>query len=308
MPPDPSTQSVHQADPFATLALRPGWLVSRLGIAARTGLDAEVTAYSIIFWLHDALPAQDMIAWQEQKARITAEMALAGQKGAYGKLGALSSDLNRAFEDHVELSLRAGAGAHIRTEAVQALADGISASTACRLLAWSICRNHVHVIAELTGEMGVDELVCSWKALAPAVNWESAYHAEALKAVGGSGDPAKIADDVKVAKEKFDTLQTTHAAELAKISKRSALQMALNGKVYDPSDIIGLLDMDKIEVSDDGSLKTDLEGLLKPIKESKAYLFKEDPAKTPPVHGATPADPGPKTPPAAGKVDGPVCL
>ena len=60
--------------------------------------------------------------------------------------------------------------------------------------------------------------------------------------------------------------------------------MALNGKVYDPSDIIGLLDMDKIEVSDDGSLKTDLEGLLKPIKESKAYLFKEDPAKTPPVH------------------------
>ena len=182
MPPDPSTQSVHQADPFATLALRPGWLVSRLGIAARTGLDAEVTAYSIIFWLHDALPAQDMIAWQEQKARITAEMALAGQKGAYGKLGALSSDLNRAFEDHVELSLRAGAGAHIRTEAVQALADGISASTACRLLAWSICRNHVHVIAELTGEMGVDELVCSWKALAPAVNWESAYHAEALKA------------------------------------------------------------------------------------------------------------------------------
>lgn len=132
--------------------------------------------------------------------------------------------------------------------------------------------------------------------------------AEALKAVGGSGDPAKIADDVKVAKEKFDTLQTTHAAELAKISKQSALQMALNGKVYDPSDIIGLLDMDKIEVSDDGSLKTDLEGLLKPIKESKAYLFKEDPAKTPPVHGATPADPGPKTPPAAGKVDGPVCL
>lgn len=83
-----------RADPFATLALRPGWLVSRLGIAARTGLDAEVTAYSIVFWLHDALPAQDMIAWQEQKARITAEMALAGQKGAYGKLGALSSDLN----------------------------------------------------------------------------------------------------------------------------------------------------------------------------------------------------------------------
>ena len=33
--------------------------------------------------------------------------------------------------------------------------------------------------------------------------------AEALKAVGGSGDPAKIADDVKVAKEKFDPRRRT---------------------------------------------------------------------------------------------------
>lgn len=182
MPPDPSTPSTPQADPFATLALRPGWLVSGLGAGARTGLDAEVTAYSIVFWGHDALPAQDMIAWQQQKARITAEMSLAGQKGAYGKLAALSSELNRAFEDHVELSLRAGAGTPIRTEAMQALADGIADGAGFRLLAWSICRNHVHVVAELTGEMGVDELVCSWKALAPSMDWEGVYHAEALKA------------------------------------------------------------------------------------------------------------------------------
>ena len=91
MPPDPTIPPTHQAHPYATLALRPGWLVSGLGVGARTGLNAEVTAYSIVFWGHDALPAQDMIAWQQEKARITAEMSLAGQKGAYGKLGALSS-------------------------------------------------------------------------------------------------------------------------------------------------------------------------------------------------------------------------
>lgn len=50
------------------------------------------------------------------------------------------------------------------------------------MLAWSVCANHVHVIAELTEEKGVDELVCSWKALAPSMNWEDAYHTEALKA------------------------------------------------------------------------------------------------------------------------------
>ena len=33
--------------------------------------------------------------------------------------------------------------------------------------------------------------------------------------------------------------------------------MALNGKVHDPSDIIGLLDLEKIDVDDAGNLKTD---------------------------------------------------
>lgn len=182
MPPNPTIPPTHQVHPYATLALRPGWLVSSLGMGARTGLHAEVTAYSIVFWVHDALPAQAMVSWQQEKERLTAEMSLAGQKGAYGKLGALSSSLNRAFDDHVELSLRAGAGTHVRPEEAQALADGIADGTSCRLLAWSICRNHVHVIAELTEEMGVDELVCAWKALAPSVAWENVYHAEALKA------------------------------------------------------------------------------------------------------------------------------
>lgn len=97
MPPDPTIPPTHQAHPYATLALRPGWLVSGLGVGARTGLNAEVTAYSIVFWGHDALPAQEMVAWQQEKARLMAEMSLAGQKGAYGKLGALSSGLNRAL-------------------------------------------------------------------------------------------------------------------------------------------------------------------------------------------------------------------
>ena len=132
--------------------------------------------------------------------------------------------------------------------------------------------------------------------------------AEALKAIGGTGDPAKIADDVKNAQTTIANLQATHDAEIKKISKNAALRMALNGKVHDPSDIIGLLDLDKIDVDDTGNLKTDLDGLLKPIKESKSYLFTE-PAKpgAPDIKGAKPAEPGAPGAPAA-KVDGPVVL
>lgn len=132
--------------------------------------------------------------------------------------------------------------------------------------------------------------------------------AEALKAIGGTGDPAKIADDVKNAQATIANLQATHDAEIKKISKNAALRMALNGKVHDPSDIIGLLDLDKIDVDDTGNLKTDLDPLLKPIKESKAYLFTE-PAKpgAPDIKGAKPAEPGAPGAPAA-RVDGPVVL
>lgn len=132
--------------------------------------------------------------------------------------------------------------------------------------------------------------------------------AEALKAIGGSGDPAKIADDVKNAQTTISNLQTTHDAEIKKINKNAALRMALNGKVHDPSDIIGLLDLEKIEVSDDGSLKTDLEAMLKPIKESKSYLFKEESKPgAPDIKGAKPAEPGTPGQPAP-KTDGPVVI
>ena len=132
--------------------------------------------------------------------------------------------------------------------------------------------------------------------------------AEALKAIGGTGDPAKFAEDVKNAQTTITNLQATHDAEIKKISKNAALRMALNGKVHDPSDIIGLLDLDKIDVDDTGSLKTDLEGLLKPIKETKAYLFKEESKPgAPDIKGAKPAEPGAPGAPAA-KVDGPVVL
>lgn len=132
--------------------------------------------------------------------------------------------------------------------------------------------------------------------------------AEALKAIGGSGDPTKIADDVKTAQETIDTLRTTHQKEIAKIQKNTALRMALADKTHDPADIISLLDIDKIEVDEAGILETNLDGLLKPYRESKPYLFKsQEPGKTPDIKGAKPADPGTKQEPVA-QVDGPVVI
>ena len=131
--------------------------------------------------------------------------------------------------------------------------------------------------------------------------------AEALKAIGGSGDPTKIADDVAAAKATLDNLQVSHQAEISKIQKNTALRMALADQAHDPNDIISLLDMDKVEVDASGARKSDLDGLLKPYRESKPYLFKNKEAAKPDIKGATPADATQRQDPAP-RVDGPVVI
>ncbi len=190
IPPEPTQP------PGNAIALRPGWLASGSGIAARTGLHAEVTAYAITLWGADAIPPHALTAWQDQKKDITAAMTAAGQKGAYGKLAELASELNRAFDTHIELFLRAGAGTHVRTDEAQAMAEAIADCKDCRLLGWSICRNHVHVIAELSGEKGVNELVADWQAAAPSMPWADSYHTEALKAPEVAARLDKLIDEL----------------------------------------------------------------------------------------------------------------
>ena len=120
--------------------------------------------------------------------------------------------------------------------------------------------------------------------------------AAALKGVGGSGDPAKIADDVAAAQQKLTDLESGYKKELAGIKRSAAVKLGLAGKVHDPEDIIKLLEMDKIELDDAGNLKAPIDELGKSIKEQKPYLFVEDKPTgtggTPTIKGTKPADPG----------------
>lgn len=133
--------------------------------------------------------------------------------------------------------------------------------------------------------------------------------AEALKAIGGSGDPAKIAEDVQTAKTALETLQTNHAAELTRIRKDTALRMFLQDKVHDPADVIGAL-IDKVDVDDDGNLKTDVSKLLEPMKANKPYLFKQSSAGDDGLglSGAKPAASGGDNKKPAPKNEGPVII
>ena len=98
--------------------------------------------------------------------------------------------------------------------------------------------------------------------------------------------------DVAALKQSVADWETKYNADMAALQKNVALKMALSGMVHDPDDIVGLLDMSTVEIDDKGNLKTNIDDMVKSIKETKPYLFKEQKkAPEPVVSGAKPADP-----------------
>jgi len=94
---------------------------------------------------------------------------------------------------------------------------------------------------------------------------------EELKKVDAEGLQAKIAE----LQEANKTADTEHKAQMATLQKTSALKLALADKVHDPDDIIGKLELDKVEF-DGENMKTSVDDLLKPFKADKPYLFKTE--------------------------------
>lgn len=106
-----------------------------------------------------------------------------------------------------------------------------------------------------------------------------------------SGDAATLKAALEKAEADNKTATEAHKAEMAKLQKTTALQVALAEKAHDPDDIIKLLDLNSIELDGTGKLKTGVDDLVKPFKEQKPYLFKEDKVEKKPdfqIKGVTP--------------------
>lgn len=95
---------------------------------------------------------------------------------------------------------------------------------------------------------------------------------EDLKKTAGASDELKkqietLQNENKTAKEKFD-------ADLKELHLTNAIKSALTGKVHDESLVAGLFDKTKLVI--DGDKVVGLDDQLNGIKESKAFLFKQE--------------------------------
>jgi len=95
-------------------------------------------------------------------------------------------------------------------------------------------------------------------------------------------DLKKTAGDSKELQEQITKLQaenkdatTKYEADMKELRTNTALKLALAGAAHDPDIVLGLIDKTKIELDDNGNVKTGLEDQVKALRESKAFLFVE---------------------------------
>jgi valyl-tRNA synthetase len=104
---------------------------------------------------------------------------------------------------------------------------------------------------------------------------------EDLKKTSGASEDLKkqietLQGENKTAKEKYE-------ADLKDLTLTNAIKMAVTGKAHDEAIVSALVDKSKLVI--DGEKVVGLEEQIKTLKESKAFLFKEDNTqqKTPPA-------------------------
>lgn len=89
-----------------------------------------------------------------------------------------------------------------------------------------------------------------------------------IDAAGLQAEITKLQGENKTAKEKYE-------ADLKEIQLTNAIKLAIAGKVHDEGLAAGLVDKTKLILSEDGKV-VGLEEQITSLKESKAFLFKED--------------------------------
>jgi len=108
----------------------------------------------------------------------------------------------------------------------------------------------------------------------------------------------KAAGDNEELRKQIETLQAENKAKEQEFQTRlrdmaitTAIKLAVAGEAHDPDLVVSLIDKSKVEVDEQGNIKSGLEDQLKTLRESKAFLFVQKQADTQgKFKGMNPAD------------------
>jgi chromosome segregation ATPase len=106
-----------------------------------------------------------------------------------------------------------------------------------------------------------------------------------------AGDNEELRKQIQALQDENQKAREKYEAEVKELRLTTAIKLALAGQVHDPDIVVGLLDKSKIEIDDSGAIKTGLEDQIKSLRESKAFLFVQEPEnRGPQFRGTKPAE------------------
>ncbi len=88
-------------------------------------------------------------------------------------------------------------------------------------------------------------------------------------------DAAGLQTEIKRLQGENKTAKETYEKELKDLQLTNAIKLSLNGKVHDEDIVSQLIDKEKVIIGNDGKI-VGLDEQINSLKESKAFLFKED--------------------------------
>lgn len=104
------------------------------------------------------------------------------------------------------------------------------------------------------------------------------------------GDNEELKQQIGQLQQENKTKDDEYQAKLKELSLNAALKISLANDVHDSDLVLSLLDKEKIELGEDGSIKGGLEEQVKALRESKAFLFVQKEEGKPAFKGFTPVD------------------
>ena len=105
-----------------------------------------------------------------------------------------------------------------------------------------------------------------------------------------AGDNEELKQQITTLQEQNKQKDTEYKKELDALKMTNAIKMAIAVTAQDSDIVAGLVDRNKLILSDDGKV-TGLEEQLKTIKESKPFLFKQEESKSSGKRGFFPLGP-----------------
>ena len=136
------------------------------------------TCYKVLMWEVEALPDEQLQAWQTARRELLERMRDAGIKGARGALARLGEELRELSACAITRPLDTCAQASLSLTRVGALAAKLQREEA--VLAYRLTPCSATVLVELCGEEGIDTLTTRWAAATPEMKWYPAPLVEAI--------------------------------------------------------------------------------------------------------------------------------